>query len=365
MPCEANGLPTLQKISDNVAQMAHSNDVKFSKLEKDTKEMRASNDQKLQRLEDKFDNLDKALDDKIERKIAEAKEDLATSLENKLTRSLEEDISSKIDTQMKEAKENMVKTIEENVSEALDRKITAIVDEIVDKKLKEFSQNAKAENSDEIRDTIGKMLDEKLKAKDPQQSTSGANQVSPRTYMKNTVKNVTQEMREREKRIYNVILHGMPEPDGNSQDSRDKNDKQKITDILTGTLSIPVKPNDIKDNFRLGKWKEVQKNSRPLLMTVSTLDFKDTIFKNVHKLKGSKVTISYDLTPLEREEHKKMMEEAKELTKNDPEQAVYKVRGLPGSKRIVRLTKKEDVMPLLRMETGVVEQETPLKPTEK
>ena len=52
-----------------------------------------------------------------------------------------------------------------------------------------------------------------------------------------------------------------------------------------------------------------------------------------------------------------MMEDAKTLTKNDPEKAVYKVRGPPGGKKIVRLATKVEVAPRMVQGQGGEEKE--------
>ena len=50
--------------------------------------------------------------------------------------------------------------------------------------------------------------------------------------------------------------------------------------------------------------------------------------------------VQHDLTPAEREQEKKLVQEAREHTLNEQEIFFYVVRGLPGNRKIVRVQKR-------------------------
>ena len=81
----------------------------------------------------------------------------------------------------------------------------------------------------------------------------------------------------------------------------------------------------------------------PLLITVKNIKLKDDIFNNVNKLRGDRtISFRYDQTPLEREDHRRLIDKAKTLTKNDQEGVTYRVRGPPWARRIVKVTMQEE-----------------------
>ena len=51
------------------------------------------------------------------------------------------------------------------------------------------------------------------------------------------------------------------------------------------------------------------------------------------------------MTPLEREENRKMVAEANEQTKNDKTGTVYRVRGPPGDRKIVAINRTRELHP--------------------
>ncbi|HKU84187.1 MAG TPA: hypothetical protein VJP58_09105, partial [Candidatus Nitrosocosmicus sp.] len=108
-----------------------------------------------------------------------------------------------------------------------------------------------------------------------------------------------------------------------------------------------VRDTDIhnKGIIRLGK-KDANNGTknRPVLVRFKERSIKNNIMESLIKLKKAEdkfknIGISHDLAPSDREECKKLVLEAK--TKQDKEEGEYlwRVRGLPGQLKIVRIKK--------------------------
>ena len=79
-------------------------------------------------------------------------------------------------------------------------------------------------------------------------------------------------------------------------------------------FNMKIKDAEIDKIYRLGRWQEDK--PRPLLLAFHDNEKKDHVMANLRNLKYSvdkfkKIGISHDLPPREREENKRMIEEAK------------------------------------------------------
>ena len=100
-------------------------------------------------------------------------------------------------------------------------------------------------------------------------------------------------------------------------------------------------PANIKSTRRLGKYDK-NKAQRPLQVQLLSLESKLNLFRNTKYFKKepefTDVSVSNDLTKTERENEKKVWEEAKKMTTKDTSgNYQYKVRGSPWSRKIVKL----------------------------
>ena len=89
--------------------------------------------------------------------------------------------------------------------------------------------------------------------------------------------------------------------------------------------------------LRLGKTSNEQPDRvRPILVELSSNSIKSEIMKNAKKLKDfGNIAISNDLTKTQREEHKKLLSEAKRLNdSNVTPNHIHKVVGPPGKEHI-------------------------------
>ena len=151
------------------------------------------------------------------------------------------------------------------------------------------------------------------------------------------------EEKDRESRANNVIIYRVPECA--SQEERSKHDKQFCMDLLKEILEIDLREEDIVKIFRLGKKKE-NGQSRPVLLQLRERGTKNRIMESLYKLKSAEdkfrnISISHDLTQLERTECKSLVEEAKKRQSEETGEFLWRVRGLPGQLKIIKIHKKQ------------------------
>jgi hypothetical protein len=143
--------------------------------------------------------------------------------------------------------------------------------------------------------------------------------ISPGTQLRQTVENVTTEIKQREERRKNIVIYNLEEPKTNLKEERINKDKEKLIEISSGTLEIKnLKKHEMCKVTRLGE--KVEDQTRPLLVEFSTESRKDMIFKRLIKLKGSeyeRVSFTHDMTKLERAQQKKLLIEAKSKQQED------------------------------------------------
>ena len=149
----------------------------------------------------------------------------------------------------------------------------------------------------------------------------------------NTLAEHNKEELEKKKRENNIIIFKMPESGGESRN----NDRKFVEDLCSDALSLGLGKG--QDNTKIRPVKVVFENSfdkRKFMSKLYLLKDSEQKFKNV--------SISHDLTEVERETVKSLLKEAEdktqqELTKN----YIWKVRGAPGNMKLVRFKKRETV----------------------
>ncbi len=121
------------------------------------------------------------------------------------------------------------------------------------------------------------------------------------------------EQAEITKRKNNVIIHGLPEPEGVSGEERKKKDEDKIVDML---LQIRCDEISITNCVRLGKQpSNPNEKPRPIKLVLVSEGQKDKLLYNAKNLRGRSglegVFIHQDLTPAQRLRRHKLVEELK------------------------------------------------------
>ena len=157
-----------------------------------------------------------------------------------------------------------------------------------------------------------------------------------------TKRNATEE-KDRKLRANNIIVYRVPECANNEE--RGKHDKQFCMDLLKGILEVEVREEDIVKVFRLGKKKE-NGQQRPILIQLRERGTKNRIMETLYKLKSAEdkfrnISISHDLTQLERTECKALVEEAKKKQSEEQGEYIWRVRGLPGQLKVIKIHKRQ------------------------
>jgi hypothetical protein len=146
------------------------------------------------------------------------------------------------------------------------------------------------------------------------------------------------------KRRNNIILYNVAESNLATAAERHINDMQFCGSLMDKVLKVGYEKVDIVKTVRLGKFDDSRR--RPLLIEFTNSHVKNVVMENVTKLsyateefKG--VTISHDMTIKEREQCRELVEEAKKKESEETGNFIYRVRGLPGQMKIVRIRKAE------------------------
>ena len=120
---------------------------------------------------------------------------------------------------------------------------------------------------------------------------------------------VANEIAERDRRKRNIIVYNLPEK------TERADDKVKLTEMCKEITDVELK---ITKTFRLGK--RVESKHRPLLVGLETEDDRACLLSVAPRLRLStefkQVFIALDMTKLERERHKKVVEELKRRRSN-------------------------------------------------
>ena len=141
----------------------------------------------------------------------------------------------------------------------------------------------------------------------------------------------------------NMIIYRAPESPSILKDDNIKHDKGILRKLLAH-CDTEYEDDTIEKIIRLGR-KEKDK-IRPILVCFKELDSKKSLFSNLKNLKEAPeelkvLSISHDYTPEEREENKRLREEAKEKEASDPEHK-YIIRGPPWNREIIKVSKKKE-----------------------
>jgi hypothetical protein len=111
--------------------------------------------------------------------------------------------------------------------------------------------------------------------------------------------------------------------------------------LLKELIADDFEENEIQKIFRMGKIGV--SSSRPLLVQFVSKMTKNYLMESLYRLKKSEfkhLVISHDMTLLEREQCRKMVQEAKnKQDADDSGEWIYRVRGLPGLMKVVKWRK--------------------------
>ena len=157
-----------------------------------------------------------------------------------------------------------------------------------------------------------------------------------------------EELRERESRRLNLVLHGVPEPGPDTTNARDRMEVDKCEcEIIFGGMKARTRKHHIRFCRRVG---EKGDDPRPMVIGLYSEEERRHILERSRELKNTKfacVTIVPDMTKQQRKGEMRLREEAErrnqELSGEDREKNLkWIVVGSRGEKRLIKGTDREE-----------------------
>ncbi len=144
-------------------------------------------------------------------------------------------------------------------------------------------------------------------------------------------------------RDLNIVIHRAPESNKSTQEGR-RQDDTEMFEMLCEQMNMETSIK-ITNMFRLGG-RPAEDKIRPIKVSFQTKENKGMFMRSLAELRNMEepfrsLSINDDLTLEEREENRKLVIEAKKLTEEDDGDFIFKVRGPPWDRRIVRLKRNE------------------------
>lgn len=292
-------------------------DTTWTSVTKKLESIDKDNKTRLNALEDRMQNLEESVPLLVEEEGAKIEKQILAKNDIKFNK-LERDMETLVETN--------VNTINSDIKEIKSKYVTK---DDFEKKMREFIDKKKSPIKQDAAGT----------------STSKIDTLSPNTRMKVTVMKSTQEMAEKNDKKNNLIIRNIEERVTNNIDERDALDKDYILGVIQDTLKVNIKPEDVVKNTRLGI-KDVDRK-RPVRLCLTNTDIKDKIMTKLYKLRNTaadNLSFAHDMTKLEQEEFRKLVDEAKKLENEDEDvgKKRFRVRGPPWKMQIVELPPLED-----------------------
>ena len=134
----------------------------------------------------------------------------------------------------------------------------------------------------------------------------------------NKVENKIKNTDQHELRRNNIIIHRMAESAADKEDQKRTEDRKSVLSLFK-VLEVSCESLDIKKVIRLGRESE---KDRPLLVELKEATKKNLILESLFKLKNAeekfrRVSVTHDMTRIEKEQCKKLVIEANEKQNND------------------------------------------------
>ena len=216
--------------------------------------------------------------------------------------------------------ENLMRTADENVKSITKKLLSEKADKIDESKIEKMIDS----KFEKIEATLFNQQ-KNVASQSYASVTNSAPQNDFKTIMKMAKLEEIAEERDRRSRENNIIIHGVKEPENETDEEKTFVDK-----FLTTLEEAEKKPTFIG---RIGK-KEVDK-IRPIKVAFKSENEKKAIFKKLRMLKGNTdfagVAVAEDFTESERKLLKMWSDKAKERNSEEKSDFVWRVRGSPKS----------------------------------
>ena len=247
-----------------------------------------------------------------------------------MTKTFDQVVTSKVRTAIKPLEEEL-KSLKDQIS-SVDAKLeTAIEAKLVDS-ITKSTEIIRKELEPSWASVVSKEVDSKLEKVNVDVTKVQQTLVE--------VKSRVDEEKDKENRSHNIIIYRVEEVD--SREERVKADKDFCTQLFNEVLELNVQESDVRSIFRIGK-KE-QNLDRPLLVQFREKSMKYRVMETLYKLRVAderfkRISVTHDFTKAERTECKTLVEEAKRKQQEEQEEFLWRVRGLPGQLKVIRIRK--------------------------
>lgn len=181
-------------------------------------------------------------------------------------------------------------------------------DNLIEEKCKQYFESFKTEMKAHLEESLEPVKEDLATFKTVQQDKNEELATAIQEQRTRTVSDSVKEMQEREERRCNIILFNVPESKAVEPEDRKAEDQGAVNE-LCDALSINI---EIDNPIRLGKKTE---RPRPLRFTtdntrqVSEMLAASRRIPDLESTTLSNVVVKRDLTPLEREEHKLLLDQ--------------------------------------------------------
>lgn len=160
-------------------------------------------------------------------------------------------------------------------------------------------------------------------------------------------KSAVDEQQDKASRLNNIIIFNVKEKFIDDKDEWYEGEKDNCLRLFNQAMRVDVQPDDIKRQFRIGK-KPADENvkPRPILIEFKDGTLKNRVMESTYRLFKTEIDdyrgvyVVHDMTKQERQQCRDLAVRAREMQDADESgEWKYRVRGPPGSMRIVTLRK--------------------------
>ena len=235
---------------------------------------------------------------------------------------------------------SIIKTLSDSIPKMIENVIEQKIPQLVAQSLAPIDKVVEKSVEKSFNDTLlgngqGNVDDEWLTV------GSGGKILKPKATLGNAIKQAAQEQKMDETRKNNIIIYRAPESKKDKAEDKKKDDEDFVKGLLS-CLDVNAKQTKL---FRIGNRddKNDDKN-RPIKVVFKNDKIVSDIMSKAKNLrqaddKYKQVSISYDMNKEQQEVSRKLVNEAKELTKNSATYW-YKVVGRPGEMKIKPIERK-------------------------
>ena len=197
-------------------------------------------------------------------KILEGNETRFNSVERKIS-NLQNSLEKKIDEKVEQKTKEMFKELREEVDDSIKafnaklEKRVKDTEQAFDAKLELLKEDRSRVNKQEFTEVKMKVLEEINTLKGSLNKDISNGPISPdarKSVVEETVKDVSSEMKDRESRKNNLIIHGIKEPALNLKKDVEREDLKMFSKICDEALSVDITEDDIINITRLGQKKQ-------------------------------------------------------------------------------------------------------------